>query len=198
MEWYNFRKVKGKSVQGYTIKSKKRATLLGVSLKIDEILLKYMGGLHSYLFHTILLFKPTDLDEVCVQLKYLEEHGRIDREDYLSKIKPHGKDKFFASYRKEDNKKKRWHYSHCDKDGHTKDGCWKLHPDRAPQWFYQGKKNTHVMFLKELEKSYEIEDSSIIDENLAFVGLKLPGVVNAEEVSVHMQKEELKQEPLVM
>lgn len=67
MEWFDFKQSRGQSVQEYTIKFKKRATLSGVSLKIDEILLKYIRGFHSYLHHTILLFKPMNLDEVCVQ-----------------------------------------------------------------------------------------------------------------------------------
>lgn len=68
MEWFDVKQVKGQSVQDYTTKLKKRATLLGVSLNIDESLLTYIGGLHSYLHHTILLFKLTNLDEVCIQV----------------------------------------------------------------------------------------------------------------------------------
>jgi len=91
--------------------------------------LKYIGGLHSYLCHTILLFKPAYLNDVYVQEQYLEECGRFDKEDNNSKSKPHGKDKVVALSAKEENKKKRGHCSNCDKDDHTKDGCWKLHPD---------------------------------------------------------------------
>jgi len=42
------------------------------------------------------------------------------------------------------------------------------------------------MVFKDLEKSCDIEDSSIIDEKLACIGLKLLSVV------VHKQNEELK------
>lgn len=37
--------------------------------------MKYIGGLHSYLRHTILMFNPTMLDEVCVQATHLENQG---------------------------------------------------------------------------------------------------------------------------
>jgi len=82
MEWYHFKNSRGQSVQEYTTKFKKRATLLSDSLKSNACLLKYIGGLHSYLCHTILLFKPMNLDEVCVEAQYLEESGRYDQEDY--------------------------------------------------------------------------------------------------------------------
>lgn len=67
IEWFDFKKTKGKCVQEYTTKFKKRAILLGVTLKTNESLLKYIRGLHSYLHHTILLLKPMDLDENYVQ-----------------------------------------------------------------------------------------------------------------------------------
>jgi len=98
-------------------------------LKNDKSLLKYIEGLHSYIHHTILFFKPRYLDEVCIQVQYLEECGRLNREDYHSNSKPHENDKVTTSSTKEENKKKRGHCSYCDKDDHMKDGCWKLDPD---------------------------------------------------------------------
>jgi len=189
MEWFDFKQEKGQIIQVCITKFKERATLLGVSLNIDEILLKYIGGLHSYLYHTILLFKPTNLDDVYVQAQYLEECGRFDNEDNYSKSKPHRNDKFAASYAKEENKKKRGHYSHCDKYGHTKDGCWRLHLDRTPRWFDQGKEIKNAMVSKDPVQLYEIEDSSIIDENLSYVLFKIPCIMNAKRVVVHKKKE---------
>jgi len=60
MEWFDLKKANGQGVQHYAIKFKKRATLVGVYLKMNESLLKYIGGLHSYPYQTILLFKPTE------------------------------------------------------------------------------------------------------------------------------------------
>lgn len=37
-----------------------------------ETLLKYIGGIYSYLRHTILMFNPTNIDEVSVQVIHLE------------------------------------------------------------------------------------------------------------------------------
>ena len=50
--------------------------MLGVYFHSQDALLKYIGGLHSYLRHTILMFNPTSLDEVCVQATHLEERGK--------------------------------------------------------------------------------------------------------------------------
>ena len=45
---------------------------LGIPLYACETLLKYIGGLHSCLQHTILMFNLTNLDEVSVQYILLE------------------------------------------------------------------------------------------------------------------------------
>ena len=72
----NFRQAKGKNVQSYTQKFRKRALILGIDLSSQDTFLKYIGGLHSYLIHTILMFNPTKLDEVCVQATHLETRGK--------------------------------------------------------------------------------------------------------------------------
>ena len=54
----------------------KRALMLGISLDSLETLLKYIGGLHSYMRHTILTFNPTSIDEVSVQDTHLEARGK--------------------------------------------------------------------------------------------------------------------------
>lgn len=53
-----------------------RALILGISLDSLETLLKYIGGLHSYLNHTTLMFNPTNLDDVLVQETHLEARGK--------------------------------------------------------------------------------------------------------------------------
>lgn len=50
---------------------------MGIDLSSQDSLLKNIGGLHSYLRHTILMFNPTKLDEVCVQATHLEARGRM-------------------------------------------------------------------------------------------------------------------------
>lgn len=69
MDWKTFRQAKGESVHSYTQEFRIRFLIMGY-LSSQDTLLKYIGGLHSYLRHTILMFNPTNLDEVCV----LETH----------------------------------------------------------------------------------------------------------------------------
>jgi hypothetical protein len=38
--------------------------------------LKYIGGLHTYLCHMILMFNLTNLDEVCVQATHIDSKGK--------------------------------------------------------------------------------------------------------------------------
>ena len=64
----------------------KRALLLGVNLNSQDTLLKYIGGLHSYLKHTILMFNPNNLDEVCVQATHLESRGRNIQEEGRKRV----------------------------------------------------------------------------------------------------------------
>ena len=66
MDWKNFRQGKGKNVKFYTQEFSRRALILCVDLKSQENFLKYIGGLHCYLRHTILMFNSSNLDEVCV------------------------------------------------------------------------------------------------------------------------------------
>ena len=76
MNWQSFRQLKGQSVQEYTQEFRRKALLLGVELQSQDTLLKYIGGLHSYLKHTSLMLNPTSLDEVCVQAMHLETRGK--------------------------------------------------------------------------------------------------------------------------
>jgi len=76
MNWQTLRQLKGQSVQSYTQEFRKRALILRISLDSPKTLLKYIGGLHSYLRHTILMFNPTSIDEVSVQATHLEARGK--------------------------------------------------------------------------------------------------------------------------
>ena len=50
--------------------------MLGISLDSPETLLKYIGGIHSYMRHTILMFNPTSIEEVFVQATHLKARGK--------------------------------------------------------------------------------------------------------------------------
>ena len=101
MSWKTLRQLKGKSVQSYTQEFRKRALILGISLDPPKTLLEYIGGLHSYLRHTILMFNPTSIYEVSVQATHLEARGKIVNPEIGGSSKP------TASKNKE-NKKQKW------------------------------------------------------------------------------------------
>ena len=62
-----------------------RGLLLNVSLDTQETLLKYIGGMHSYLKHTLLMFNPSNLDDVCVQATHLEARVKHDDDSFMKK-----------------------------------------------------------------------------------------------------------------
>jgi hypothetical protein len=86
MDWKNLRENRGKNVQDYTQEFRKRALTLGIHLYMQENLLKYIGMLHSYLRHTILMFNPTNLDEVCVQATHIESRGNNVKDNFSKKL----------------------------------------------------------------------------------------------------------------
>jgi hypothetical protein len=60
--------------------------MLGISPKNLDVLLKYLGGLHSHLWKQVMLFKPRTIDEACVQAQYLENIGNKKGQPSGSKI----------------------------------------------------------------------------------------------------------------
>ena len=109
MNWKNFRQLKGKNVQEYTHEFRRMSLLLGVDLQSHDTFLKYIGGLHSYLKHTILMFNPTSIDEVCVQATHLEPRGK--------KIPDEGRKKPFKGKVKEKTPGKNKRNAYVKKEG---------------------------------------------------------------------------------
>ena len=106
MDWQNLRQGKGQSVQDYTQEFRKRTLVLGIPLYTQKIILSYKGGFHSYLRHMILMFNPTNLDEVCVQATHIEIEGMEN------KSKGKGKGKHTTTVKKEGEKPT---CTHCQK-----------------------------------------------------------------------------------
>jgi len=156
MSWQTLHQLKGQSIQGYTQEFRKRALILGISLDSPETLLKYIGGLHNYLRHTILMFNPTSIDEVTIQATHLEARGKNVNPEIGGSSKP------TASENKE-RRKQKWKErkqntvqkakpscTHCKKDGHDDEHCWSLHPELKPKKFDGKKKNIVATIQKDL------------------------------------------------
>jgi hypothetical protein len=128
--------------------------ILGIPLYTQETLLKYIGGLHSYLRHMILMFNPTNLDEVCVQATHIETKGKNTKENFSNKsFKPDAKkfkgkwkSKHTATLKKEGDKPT---CTHCQKKGHDASKCWKIHPELKPGKFRKKEdKNTTAAVIQ--------------------------------------------------
>ena len=84
---------------------------MGIPIYTQETLLKFIGGLHSYFHHTILMFNPTNLDEVCVQATQIESKVKNIHDNFSSvesskskEGKGKGKDKHATTVRKSDER----------------------------------------------------------------------------------------------
>ena len=146
-------------MQGYTQEFRKRGLMLGISLHSVETLLKYIGGLHSYMRHTILMFNPTSIDEVSVQATHLEARGKNGNPEVGGPSQP-------TASKSKEKRKQKWKArkaniaqkanascTHCKKDGHD-DGhdnehCWILHPELRPKKF-EGKKKKDCCIYSEI------------------------------------------------
>jgi hypothetical protein len=95
IEWQHLRQGKGQNIQANTQEFKKKELSLGMPLYTHENILKSIGGMHSYLHHTILMFNPTNIDKVLVQDNHLEsskgKHAIEDKNPYKFENKSKGK-----------------------------------------------------------------------------------------------------------
>jgi hypothetical protein len=151
---------------------------LGISLDTQETLLKYIGGLHSYLQHTILMFYPTSLDEVCVQATHLESRGKNVNVDFVKplkstegKFKGKGKEKFKGN-KTNTVKKEKPTCTHYKKEGHSEDHCWILHPELKPTKF-GNKLLQHLKLIwgqiREMRQRSQLNESKVKILNLVKV-----------------------------
>lgn len=151
--------------------------MLGISLNTHETLLKYIGGLHTDLHHTIMLLKPSDLDEVCVQATYLDGKGKFvsegkqkmaakfsGSEEEKQKNKDKGKAKTTSTVQQEKPEKQVEVCSHCKFKGHNEKQCWKLHLELRPKKG-QNKKQAAVTTV-------ELSDDSHVDKKLTCMALQ--------------------------
>ena len=103
---------------------------------ITRLVVEVHGGLHRQLGHTILMFNPNNLDDVCVQATHLEERGKNTLEEgskksFKGKQKENGfNGKKNASIKEEEEKNI---CKHCSKEDHDEANFWKLHPEMKPK-----------------------------------------------------------------
>lgn len=59
-------------MQSFTEEFQKQELNLDISLDSPKAITKYVGALHSYIIHSLLLFKPTTIDVDRVKAIHLE------------------------------------------------------------------------------------------------------------------------------
>ena len=72
MEWEYLRQGKGENVQSFIEEFQKQALNLGISLDAPQAINNYVGALHSYIRHSLLLFELTTIDAANVKVIHLE------------------------------------------------------------------------------------------------------------------------------
>ena len=85
MEWQYLRQGKGQNVQSFIEEFRKKALSLGISLDSPEVVTKYIGSLHSYIRHSLLMFEPTTINSTNVKAIHLENRGINDKDDHSKK-----------------------------------------------------------------------------------------------------------------
>ena len=142
MDWQYLRQGRGQDVQRFTKEFRKQALNLGIAIDSPEVVTKYIGSLHSYLRHSLLLFEPTTIDSASVKAIHLENRGKNERDDHFKKppfkppngkpkVKGKGKEKRVASTKKDEGE--RPYCTQCKKEGHDNDHCWKLYSEKRPK-----------------------------------------------------------------
>jgi hypothetical protein len=172
MEWKTLRQSKGQTVQSFTKEFRKKALALNIPLDSYGTLMNYIGTLHNYIHHTLLLFNPTSLDEVCVQATHLENMGKHVQEDLTNKPSnlPH---KPFKKFKRKDKKTTTVmreggnpSCTHCKKSGHNDEHCWNLHSEKRPKQF-GGKGETKTIAIVHQDLGSDLGDR----RNITTVGV---------------------------
>lgn len=150
MDWKYLRQGRGQDVQSFTKEFRKNALNLGIALDSHEVVTKYIGSLRSYLRHSLLLFETTTIDSASVKAIHLENRGKNERDDHFKKppfkppkgkpkVKRKGKEKRMTSTNKYEGKNP--YFTHCKKEGHDDDHCWKQYLEKRPKKY--GGKGKH-------------------------------------------------------
>lgn len=116
MEWQYLRQGKGQNVKSFTEEFRKQALNLGISLDSPKVVTRYIRSLHSYIKHSLLMFEPTTIDSTNVKAIHLQNEGTHEQDDHPKRTAVANKRGAKPSC------------THCEKEWHDEENCWKLHP----------------------------------------------------------------------
>ena len=72
-------------MQSFNEEFRKQSLSLGISSDSREVVTKYIGSLHSYIRHLLLMFEPNNIDLASVKAIHLENRGKNDKDDHSKK-----------------------------------------------------------------------------------------------------------------
>ena len=119
-----------------------------------------------------MLFKPKSVDEACVQVQFLENIGLKKAQSSGSKQKKqHDTSKERKNKGKGGKNKKtvatahqcKDPSNHDNKDVHTEEKCWKLHPELNPK---NKKKDNNKKIPMATDSSNQVKSNSNVDEKI--------------------------------
>lgn len=126
-----------------------------ISLDSAEIVTKYVGPLHSYIRNSLFLFEPTDINEASVKAMHLESSG-MHVQNYHQKRA--------ATTKRRGTKPS---CTHCEKEGHDEENCWKLHLELRPKRNDRNEKQKTTPTMQQDQKSKSEEDEKVTTASFA-------------------------------
>ena len=84
---------------------------MGIALDSPEVVTKYIGSLHSYIRHSLLLFELTTIYSASVKPIHLENRGKHGQDDHSKRATTHKRRGAKLSC------------THYEKEGHDEENC---------------------------------------------------------------------------
>lgn len=134
--------------------------------------MKYIGSLHSYFHHSLLLFEPKTLNEASVKVVHIESRGKHEKEDHPKRTK--------TTKRKEAKPS----CTHCEKKWHDEEHCWKLHPELRPKRNDIKEKKKAVAIVQQDQESKSENDEKITGAIFVGVGSNDLGSYSGDEMKI--------------
>lgn len=108
-------------MQNFTKEFRRQALNLRISLDSPYIVTKYIGSLHSYIRHSLLLLERATIDEPSVKAMHVERSEIHEQNDHQKRA---------ATGKRRGVKPS---CTHCEKEGHNEENFWKHHPELTPK-----------------------------------------------------------------
>ena len=155
MKWQHLKQGKGQNVKNFTEEFIKQALNLDILLDSPEIVTKYIGSLHGYIRHSLLLFEPATINEASVKATHLENKETHEKNDHP---------KISTTTKRRGAKTS---CTHCEKEGHEKDNCWRLHPELRPKRDDRKERQKRTATMQQDQKSELEEDEKVMTAGVA-------------------------------